>query len=604
MNLNLLRIAVLLAALVCIPALLPRMKAERPGPVILMMDGEAVSDEARTEGKSLEALLQEYKAQGVGGVALYERSVRGLVDKGRIIYQSAANLKLIYPVAPVKPGWYYLTGPTALLDQLAAEWDVPTERITIGTQTWLGAPLDVGGFPAGFDPDLFRQLKAQGFYLAARPLNSPNRRFEAPLVPPETDVVIFGGTEVLGFPDPETIEKVATRLEGKPVAMIESTNQRGFDLISKYLPVLRLFSIKADWQDKLTPPEVTDKFVLAARERGHQILYLRPFRTAQDTREFLSLLTNDLGRSHIPIGTPMPRNFHPSPLRYVAWIGIAAGVVLLALGLPAPFGIPVAILLTLFALGYARSESGPLLAAMVFPVLGFLERPRLLAPAVLGIAGGRSAPLQPAAVTPVPGMGLWLAAVLYAFAGVIFLAALGSTPQSVLGLQPFKGVSLTLIVPPLLVALSFLPRDFKGALNTLYAHPLRLGEVALAIFGLALVALALLRRGNDAAGSIVPSWELQLRAFLQDIMVRPRFKEIFAHALAPIALLLPWPTWIRNSLLLLVSVGIASILNTFSHYHTPLTISFFRVLNGIVIGLIVGFIGLAIVRRVRRWWLE
>jgi hypothetical protein len=603
MNPNLLRIAVLVAALVCIPALLPRMKAERPGPVVLMIDGEAIADQARVEGKTFEALLQEYKAQGVGGVALYERSVRGLLDKSQLTYQSASSLKLLYPVAPVKPGWYYLTGPAALLDQLAAEWNVPTERVTIGTQTWLGAPLDVGNFPAGFDTNLFRRLKAQGFYLAARPSNHPNRKLEGPLVPPETDAVVFGGTEVLGFPDPEALEQVAASLGNKPVAMIESTDQRGFDLISKRLPVLRLFSIKPDWQDKLTPPEVTDKFVLAARERGHQILYLRPFQSVKDTQQFLGLLTNDLGRSHIPIGTPAPRSFQPSPLRYAAWVGILAGVALLALGLPTPFGIPVAVLLTLFALGYARSESGPLLAAMVFPVLGFLERPRL-APAMLGIAPGRAAPLQPATAKPVLGMGLWAAAVLYALAGVIFLAVLGSTPQSVLGLQPFKGVSLTLVVPPLLVALSFLPRDFKGALNALYSYPLRLGEVALAVFGLAIVALALLRRGNDAAGSIVPSWELQLRAFLQDIMVRPRFKEIFAHALAPIALLLPWPTWLRNCLLLLVSVGVASILNTFSHYHTPLTISFFRVLNGIVIGLIVGFIGLGIVRRVRRWWSE
>ena len=239
---------------------------------------------------------------------------------------------------------------------------------------------------------------------------------------------------------------------------------------------------------------------------------------------------------------------------------------------------------------------------MIFPVLGFLDnRPRA---AVLGIAGGRVAPAPGATSAPVQGMGMWLAAVLYAFAGAIFLVALGSNTQSILALQPFKGVFLTLVVPPLLVALSFLPRAFKPALNALYSYPLRLGEVALAILGLAIVALALLRRGNDAAASIVPGWELQLRAFLQDVMVRPRFKEIFAHALAPIALLLPWPNWLKNCLLLLVSVGVASILNTFSHYQTPLTISFFRVLNGIIIGIIVGFVGLWLVRRVRRWWSE
>lgn len=86
-------------------------------------------------------------------------------------------------------------------------------------------------------------------------------------------------------------------------------------------------------------------------------------------------------------------------------------------------------------------------------------------------------------------------------------------------------------------------------------------------------------------------------------MVRPRFKEIFAHALAPVALLIPWPTWIKNGMLMLIAVGIASILNTFSHYHTPLAISLFRVLNGILVGLILGGLGLIVVRRLRKWWL-
>jgi hypothetical protein len=244
------------------------------------------------------------------------------------------------------------------------------------------------------------------------------------------------------------------------------------------------------------------------------------------------------------------------------------------LGLPSPWGTPLTILIFLFALGYARSDAGPLLAAMVFPALGFLERRQ--------------------------GMKLWVAAVLYALAGAVLLAALGSRPQTVLGLEPFKGVSLTLLVPPLLVALSYIPQRIKPFIEHLWSHPIKLGEAALVGLGFVLLALAVLRRGNDAP--VVPEWEIKLRSVLQDLMVRPRFKEIFAHALAPIALLLPWPGWIKNSMLVMVAVGIGSILNTFSHYHTPLSISSFRVLNGIVAGLILGFVGLWLLRRLYAWW--
>ncbi len=574
---SLLRITVLLAAVLSLPALWPRMQAEHPGPVVLIMDGEEVADEARFTGRTFLQVMQEYRALGVEGVALYEQSVRNWVNRGLLTYHSANTLQLVYPNAQIKPGWFYLTGPQALLEAMVARWDIPSEKVLIGTQTWLATPVNVDFFPAGYDQALARELKAQGFYIAARPFDHPYRTYDVELIPPEADVVVFAGLDVLGYND--NLETVATGLEGKPIAWIEGTPQRGFSQLARTLSVRRLFGIRPEWQDKLTPAETADKFVLAARERGHQLLYLRPYRQPGDTQQFLTTLKRDLERSGVPLGEPSAREFTPSPFRYIALLGIVAGLVLLAIGLPPPFGVPVAVLLVLFALGVARGDAAPLLAAMVFPALGFLER-------------------------HLPGLRLWLAAVLYSLTGVIFLAALGSTPQSVLGLDPFRGVSLTLVVPPLLVALSFLPTDYKPALNFLYNYQFKLGEVAIALVGLAVVALAVLRRGNDAAPSIVPEWELQLRAFLQDVMVRPRFKEIFAHALAPVALLLPWPTWLKNALLVLVAVGMGSILNTFSHYHTPLSISFFRVLNGILIGLAAGLIGVWIIRRLREWWLR
>lgn len=575
MNLNLLRGIIVLACLISCPALFPRMKIERPGPVVLIMDGESVSDEARLSGKTVLEKMQEYQSKGINGVGLYEQTVRGWLDQGVLTYQSGIGLKLLYPNSQVKPGWYYASGPREMLEQMAATWNIATEKIVIGTQTWLGAPFDFGNYPAGFNYELARKLKAAGFFIVARPIVNVNRKLETLRFPSETDAVVFSGAEVPGFPD--KLEVLEQTLGGKAVALIEGTPQRGFATLAKSLPVLRLFSMKTEWLQQQTPAEAANRFLLAARERGHQLLYLRPFPDPAETDQFLQILTSDLTRSHIASGIPSPRAFEPSPLRYAAWIGILAGLVLLALGLPQPIGIPLTALLTLFCLGIARSEAGPLLAAVVFPVLGFLENR--------------------------PGLQKWLAAVLYALIGVVFLAALGSSTQTVLTLETFRGVSLTLIIPPLLVALSFLPRDYKTVVYRLYDYPLKLGDLAIGGLGLAIVALAVLRRGNDASPAIVPDWEITLRQNLQDVMVRPRFKEIFGHAMAPLAFLLPWPQWIKVALTVLVSVGVSSIMNTFSHYHTPLSISFFRVLNGMVIGIILGLIVLWAYRRIRRWWL-
>lgn len=553
-----------LAALLSLPALGPRLKADRPGPVALLMDGKALEDEARARGEDLLTALRRYRALGVEGVAFPERFLKDWVDAGALLYRTGAELKEMG--LPARPGWYYLQGEGWLLDLLERAYELPKERVG----PWLGFPLDVLAFPAFYDLKAIRQAKAEGFYVAVRPINHRFRRLDPalPIVPQEADAVIFAGLEALGHP--YRLEE-AQALVGAPVALIEGTPQPGLAAFREK-GILRLFSLRYEWQLTLSPEEAAAKYVLAARERGHKLLYLRPYPYPQDTERLLKELLQGLKASGIPLGRPEPPPFTPSPFRLAAWVGVLAGLGLLALGLP--HGPLVAGLLFLFALGYAGGQGGALLAALVFPVLGFLG--------------------------PRNGLWLWLRALGHALLGALFLSVLGSRPESLLGLTPFKGVSLTLLVPPLLVAYSFLEKDLKAMVLRLWNHPVRLGEAFLVAVGLGLLALALLRRGNEAP--IVPEWELGLRSLLQEAMVRPRFKEVFGHALFPLALLLPWPRWVQNALLFLAALGVASILNTFSHFHTPFLISLFRTLNGALLGLALGLLGVTLVRRLWRWW--
>lgn len=563
---RLLNVLLLLALAPSLLALLPRLQAERPGPVVLVLDAEAVREEARAQGKDLLDVLAAYRALGVEGVAFPERFVKDWVAQGSLVYRSGREL--LEAGLPAKPGWYYLKGEGWLQDLLGRAYGLPTERLG----PWLGFPLDVQAFPAFYPLEEVRRAEEAGFFVVVRPINHRYRGLDPdlPIVPKEADTVVFAGLEALGYP--YRLQEAKALLQA-PVALIEGTPQPGLATFQDE-GVLRLFSLRYEWQLTLTPEEAADKYVLAARERGHQLLYLRPYPYPEETERFLKRLRQGLEASGIPLGRPTSRDFTPSPLRLAAWVGVLAGLGLLALGLPL-YGPLVASLLLLLALGYAGSQGGALLAALVFPTLGFLG--------------------------PRNGLWLWLRASGYALAGAVFLSALGSTPATLLGLQAFKGVSLTLLVPPLLVALSFLDRDYKEALTRLFHHPLRLGEVALAGVALLLLALALLRRGNDAP--LVPELELRLRSLLQEVMVRPRFKEVFGHALFPLALLLPWPKWVQNGLLFLAALGVASILNTFSHFHTPLLISLFRVANGALLGLILGLLGVILVRRLRAWWL-
>jgi len=49
-----------------------------------------------------------------------------------------------------------------------------------------------------------------------------------------------------------------------------------------------------------------------------------------------------------------------------------------------------------------------------------------------------------------------------------------------------------------------------------------------------------------------------------------------------------------------IGVGIGDIIDTFSHLHTPLTISILRVFNGLVLGAVVGIVAIAIYRAILR----
>ncbi|MFX8805545.1 DUF5693 family protein, partial [Acinetobacter baumannii] len=77
------------------------------------------------------------------------------------------------------------------------------------------------------------------------------------------DAVVFAGLEALGYP--YRLEEAQERVP-VPVALIEGTPQPGLAAYREK-GILRLFSLRYEWQLTLTPEEAADKYVLAARER-------------------------------------------------------------------------------------------------------------------------------------------------------------------------------------------------------------------------------------------------------------------------------------------------------------------------------------------------
>ena len=279
-------------------------------------------------------------------------------------------------------------------------------------------------------------------------------------------------------------------------------------------------------------------------------------------------------------------DFAPSRwLRAAAALGVLAALVLLALRFPGAWGALAALGVSglgVFAGGFDW-DALALVAALVFPVLGFLWFPR-----------------RPWALPAATGVSLL---------GALLLAGVGSDRAALLALEPFAGVGATLVVPPALFVAADLLRERRPAawIRELWGRELRLGDVVVAGVAVAALGLVVIRRGNlPIIGA--SDLELAIRSLLSEWFVRPRFKELLGHPLALLGLAAAVWRWPRWSVTLFLAGGVvaqASILNSFSHYHTPLLVSLQRTVIAFGLGAALGIVLLPMARLtvtvVRRW---
>ncbi len=535
----------------------------------LVIDYQSLVQQARQNGRTPIDLLAHYRSEGVNGVAVYEDVVGDRVQDGSVLYRWGADLLAQYPDSGAKPNWYYLRSvKPGVAERLATLYTIPTETRQAGGLSWVGWPASPLSLPAGPDTALINQLKGAGYVVMYRPFDYSAVKNLAGNWP-DVPFLAFNGLKVVGAGSPAKLKVVSERLGNRIPAVIESTDQKGMDYLLRDHQGARMFSLNATWQTLLAPEETADKYVLAARERTQRLLYVRPYETIADTDAFLTRTVAGIRKAGIQIGVPSISSYEPSSaLRWLSLLGPLAALGLLALSYPLTrLGWIVAVLTLLAVVGYNGGDpfaSGALLAAVTFPALGLALR--------------RERPTD------------WLIATGFSLLGILFVSGLGADRLSMLGLDPFRGVGLTLVLPLALFALSLLPRqDIRKTAYDLYRTPLSLGDIAIILVALAIIALVVLRRGNTPAVG-VSATEAKVRAALQDTIIRPRFKELAGHPLAILGLSRRFPPYFTNLLLIGGVVGQSSILNTFSHFHTPLLISLQRAINGVLIGGVIGFV--------------
>lgn len=580
-----------------------RVEGERPA-VAIVMDADALAEQARALGLDPFELALRYREAGLPGLAIYEATPESLAEAGRVAAMSgreaiAAALARGDEPPPVP-------GASTLVHEIApgaTEWLVakaarPPERVTWNGRDWWVLPGDVlEEQPAGPDLETWARYREAGFDLAYRPRNAPGLRAVGADVPADARYLVHAGLDLSGHP--HALSELIDASEGHLTAIIEGTPQDGLTEVRGKLPTVRLLSFNQDYINQhLEPIELIDKYLLAAHERNVRLLYLRPYTEQQlgdmveNTLELITGLRRALDVEGFQV-EPLPveaaglEGYDPSPwLRAAVGLGILAALGLLAGLYPWPWGALAALAVAGLGVwaGGADWDALALVAALTFPVLGYATFSR--------------------------GVLAFALATGVSLIGGALLAAVGSDPPALLALEPFAGVAATLVVPPaLFVAHAMLAERRPAAwLRTLWRQELRLGPLAVAGVALAGLALVVIRRGNTPIIG-ASALELEVRELLSEAFARPRFKELVGHPLALLGLTgTGWPQWLRAMLLTGGVIAQASILNSFSHYHTPLLVSLERTLIALGLGLALGVLGIGLARLAvaggRRWLRE
>lgn len=443
--------------------------------------------------------------------------------------------------------------------------------------------------PVGFNPEELELVAAAGM----RPvlLVTSNQLLSLPIMDKLPDLaphlVIPAGDQVVGFPDRLEETKQALNKVDAKIGLVEFSLQRGINQVASADTGIRVHAITGREMQVLAADRVLSRYIRAVRERNIRVLYMRPFPAENgwdQTKTMITDLISELEANGFQVGIANPYDhWQPSPLLlWVVSAGILAGAVLLS-----QYWVAVSPKLLLLLLLLGNIAGGILLAVQTVLMQQLYALIAAIVFPVLAIANCRQGNRV--------GWN-YLRCTLWSVAGLVLLVGILSGTPFLIKLAEFRGVKLMHLVPVVLVfAMGLLDeqlplgswRQFKEVLARYYHACVPVKYLLL----LALAAVAgvvyLLRTANFILP--IPQLEITLREGLERLLiVRPRFKEIFIGHPALVILLASRK---RHPLMMsLAVIGQLSLVNTFTHVHTPLFISMLRTLYGLIIGYGVGWL--------------
>ena len=610
--------------------------------VEMVYDYYNVIDSAVEEGKTADELFALYKKSGITSLAIYDETPEKLINHNFIRVYRGYDFHFRNPtVTGIEEEKMYIqpgssTEGAAYFAELKHHLELIYGQEKVRELNANGVDtLEVAGnyskfmtVPLGIFKETVKTAASRDFYLVLRPANIPHASkefidtfFEAMDSSDKVSAVLFQGKEALGYK--EHLDYVSNQLNQRhvPLVLIEAQNQLGFepqagllDLAKKSnYDLVRLYAMSKDELIKINQKEASSRFYISDIERNIRMNLFPSYKFAADGKSlsetnasYIQGVTQRLENHGFTVGkaSVMAPYFPSNALRSLAMMGALSLVVttlllllsglkkwsyyIEVLGLVGTQGLywvlHMNLVLQLLALGAAVCT--PVVVVTLF--LNYCVKRKDMAFSEIG--WGKLF-LESVAI-------LWGAGLL-SLMGAAFVSGLLGDIRYFLEMEIFRGVKATFVLPLVLISVVYIQKfpffgktvssdkDFVSFVKKFCHIQIKLGLLVglglLAIVGFVFIG----RSGNN--GAPVPQFEIALRRFLEDMMyARPREKEfLFGHPAVLVSLAAfyrKWPQILHYFLIVAVTIGQGSMVETFAHMRSPFILSFIRGLDGLAAG--------------------
>ena len=482
----------------------------------------------------------------------------------------------------------------------------------------------------GFDEKVLAALRADGFNILLRPGQNTgsNTVYEAEydrlVTTYDVKYLIFTGNDVAGAPDNLGWIEDLINKHNLIVGIIEAPTQlqyvvqNGLDDVMKATgySVNRVYSTTND-EFGISVDERYYRWVRAVIDRGIRIVYIVPFKDQKVS--FSQNLNNTVDMVTRFHGTITAKGFSiDQPLNNLSG------------NIPGPIHrlmVSLSLLLagTIYLLYLFKPKMKPVWLAgwLLVGTLGCLGANLVLSADFSNLYALGAAVLYPSLSSLVLMMYLkqnrekpLVPQILISLGIILGINGLGmyTVPTSladiryIMNVFIFSGVKLAFLAPLLLFLVNYVScmvgfSDFKdNAIKFLFAKPNYLVLVLLIVGGAA--GYYYLGRSGNAVVS-VSGLEIKTREILERFfLARPRFKELLVGYPALFVMVYWYRKYKQDLILLVLGVGVMmgsiSMVNSFCHVFTAVTVSVNRTLGGLFLGVLVG-IGALVIIKMGEW---